>query len=34
MIEKATLFLAQQDAQHGMSGTVSTDEQLCIWHNL
>jgi citronellol/citronellal dehydrogenase len=34
MVEKATLFLAQQDAQHGVSGTVSTDEQLCIWHNL
>jgi len=34
MIEKATLFLAQQDASHGLSGTVSTDEQLCIWHNL
>jgi citronellol/citronellal dehydrogenase len=34
MIEKATLFLAQQDAAHGLSGTVSFDEQLCIWHNL
>jgi citronellol/citronellal dehydrogenase len=33
MIEKATLFLAQQDAK-GLSGTVSTDEQLCIWHAL
>jgi citronellol/citronellal dehydrogenase len=34
MIEKATLFLAQQDAAHGVSGTVATDEQLCAWHAL
>lgn len=33
MIEKATLFLAQQDAR-GVTGTVSYDEQLCIWHAL
>jgi citronellol/citronellal dehydrogenase len=33
MVEKATLFLAQQDA-HGVSGTVSTDEELCTWHAL
>ena len=33
MIEKATLFLAQQDV-HGVTGTLSTDEQLCIWHAL
>ena len=34
MIEKATLFLAQQTAWGGLSGTVSTDEQLCAWHYL
>jgi len=34
MIEKATLFLAQQDAWHGVSGVVATDEQLCAWHGL
>ncbi len=34
MIEKGTLFLAQQDASHGVSGTVATDEQLCAWHSL
>ena len=33
MIEKATVFLAQQDA-HGLSGTIATDEQLCTWHAL
>ena len=33
MMEKAAVFLAQQDAS-GLSGTVSTDEQLCIWHAL
>jgi citronellol/citronellal dehydrogenase len=34
MIEKATVFLAQQNAALGVSGTVSTDEQLCAWHAL
>jgi len=34
MIEKGTVFLAQQDASRGVSGTVATDEQLCAWHGL
>jgi citronellol/citronellal dehydrogenase len=34
MIEKAAIFLAQQDAQHGVSGTISTEEELCTWHAL
>jgi NAD(P)-dependent dehydrogenase (short-subunit alcohol dehydrogenase family) len=34
MIEKAVVFLAQQDAVHGLSGTISSDEELCTWHAL
>lgn len=30
---KCSLFLAAQDAS-GVSGTVSTDEEICLWHGL
>ncbi len=33
MIEKATVFLAQQNAK-GVTGTVAFDEELCAWHAL
>jgi citronellol/citronellal dehydrogenase len=33
MMVKATLFLACQDSQ-GVTGTVSTDREICMWHGL
>ena len=33
MMVKATLFLACQDSQ-GVTGTVSTDREICAWHGL
>ena len=33
MMVKAALFLAGQDAA-GVTGTVATDEEICLWHGL
>jgi len=30
---KAAIFLAGQDAK-GVTGTVATDEEFCVWHGL
>jgi hypothetical protein len=30
---KAAIFLANQDAS-GVTGTVATDEEYCLWHGL